>query len=213
MRQLIRGASSWSLTRSEKVRSGAILTLPKLRRCAGERLTARGESNAAMQSAPESGSVINKEEGMSSVESARLYINGSDDGQLPITIPEHDLSAPISADTGIRATVTLSQDDINKIEEGTYYDLRIRLWEEDNSLWPWGDDDDEQMWQRRPRLKGLPSETVEVSVDVPVLTLKDHEAEYSARVKLYRRTNSGMTGLASKRTNTINLDYSDSLVT
>jgi hypothetical protein len=152
-----------------------------------------------------------EEQIMGSVDSAYLYINGSNDGHVPIVLPEHDPSAPINANTEVRARVTLSAHEIGEIgRNGTYYDLRIRLYEEDNSSWPWGDDNDDLIWQRRPQLQGIPVESVGVSVNVPVLTLKDYGAEYYAGVKLYRRTNSGMSSLHSRRTNTIKLEYSHS---
>lgn len=148
---------------------------------------------------------------MGSVHAAHLYINGSDDGRVPIVLPEHDPTAPISASTRVRAIVILSADEIGEIgNNGTYYDLRVRLYEEDNSPWPWGDDTDDQIWQRRPRLQGINSQTFNISVNVPVLTLKDNGAEYYAGVRLYRRTNSGMSSVHSRRTNTIKLEYSTS---
>jgi hypothetical protein len=150
-----------------------------------------------------------EEQIMGSVESVRLFINGSDDRRVSIVLPEHDPNVSIYAATKVRARVTLSAHEIDEIgKNGTYYDLRIRLWEEDNSPWPWGDDNDDQIWQRRPRLRGITSELMEVSMNVPVLTLKNYGAEYYAGVRLYRRTNSGMTNLNSRRSNTITLEYS-----
>ena len=146
---------------------------------------------------------------MGSVDSARLHINGSDDPRVPIVVT--DDPSDLLVDTRVRARVTLSAHEIDEIgTNGTYYDLRIRLYEEDNSSWPWGDDNDDQIWQRRPRLRGIPFESVEVSVGVSSIALKDHGAEYYAGVKLYRRTNSGMSSLHSRRTNTIKLEYSHS---
>jgi hypothetical protein len=148
---------------------------------------------------------------MGSVDWVYLYINGSADGHVPIVLPEHDPSASINAIAKVRARATLSAHEIDEIgRNGTYYDLRIRMYEEDNSPWPWGDDTDDQIWQRRPRLQGIVSELVEVSVTVPVLTLKNSGAEYYAAAKLYRRNDSGMSGLHSRRTKTIKLDYSHS---
>jgi hypothetical protein len=147
---------------------------------------------------------------MGSVDWAVLYINGSRDDTAPIVLPVNDPSASINAITMIRARATLTAHEIGEIgKHGTYYDLRIRLYEEDNSPWPWGDDTDDQIWQRRPRLQGIVNEVIDVSVIVPVLTLKAYGAEYYGAVKLYRRTNSGMTGLHSRRTkNTIKLKSS-----
>jgi hypothetical protein len=135
---------------------------------------------------------------MGSVDSATLYINGSDDGRVPIVLPQHDPNVPISANTKVRAGVTLSPDEIAAIgENGTYYDLGIRLWEEDNSSWPLGDDNDDQIWQRRRKLRGVAIQSVEVSVNVLTQSLNEYGAEYYAGVKLYRRTNSGMCSLHS----------------
>ena len=145
---------------------------------------------------------------MGSVAWAVLYINGSADGSVSIVDPEDDPNVPVTAITMVRARVTLTAHEIGMIgQNGTYYDLRTRLYEEDNSPWPWGDDTDDQIWQRRPRLQGIVNEVIEVSVNVPVLTLKAHGAEYYAAAKLYRRTDSGMSGLYSRRTNTIKLEY------
>jgi hypothetical protein len=148
---------------------------------------------------------------MGSVNYARLDINGYVGSHVPIVLPEHDPYALIDALTRVRTTVTLTADEIDDIgENGTFYDLRIRLYEEDNSSWPWGDDNDDQIWQRRRKLKGIASQTVGVSVNVRVLTLKDYGAEYYAGVRLYRRTTSGMSNLHSRRSNTVVVDYSDS---
>ncbi len=148
---------------------------------------------------------------MGSVDWAVLYINGSRDSRVPIILPEHDPSASINAITMVRARATLNASEIDEIgRNGTYYDLRIRLYEEDNSPWPWGDDTDDQIWQRRPILQGTVHEVVEVSIAVPVLTLKNYGAEYYAGVKLYRRTDSGMSGLHSRRTSGVKLEYSHS---
>jgi hypothetical protein len=153
--------------------------------------------------------VRSEEQIMGSVDWAYLYINGSADGHVPIVLPEHDPSVSINAITEVHARATLTAHEIDEIgKNGTYYDLRIRLWEEDNSPWPWGDDNDDQIWQERPRLQGIVTELVEVSIPVPVLTLKDYGAEYYAGVRLYRRTNSGMSNLHSRRSNTIKLEYS-----
>jgi hypothetical protein len=152
-----------------------------------------------------------EEDIIGSVDSAHLYINGSDDDRVPIVLPQDDPSVPISANTRVRARVTLSADEIAAIgENGTYYDLRIRLWEEDNSSWPWGDDNDDQIWQRRRTLQAIAVQSVAVSVDVLTPTLKEYGAEYYAGVKLYRRTNSGMSSVDSRRTNTIKLDFTHS---
>src|SRR5690349_15521143 len=104
---------------------------------------------------------------MGSVDSVHLYINGSDESPVSIDLPGDDPTLPATANTTVRVGVTLSAQDIDEIgKNGTYYDLRIRLWEEDNSSWPWGDDNDDQIWQRRPKLQGIGSQTVEVSVTV-----------------------------------------------
>jgi hypothetical protein len=72
---------------------------------------------------------------MGSVEGVSLYIHGSNAGRVPIILPETDPNEPISVNTTVRAEVTLSADDIDEIgKNGTYYDLRIRLYEEDNSI-------------------------------------------------------------------------------
>lgn len=146
---------------------------------------------------------------MGTINWARLYINGSHADRVPIVLPEHsEPGEPVTAATMVRARVTLDADDIAEIgQNGTYYDLRIRLYEEDNSPWPWGDDTDDRIWQQRPRLLGQVSQWVEVVVPVFKTTLRDYGAEYYAGVRLYRRTDSSMTGLQSLRTNTINLDY------
>jgi hypothetical protein len=143
-----------------------------------------------------------------SVDAVRLYINGSDDAHVPVVLPEHDPSALIHAEIRVSSRISLSAAEIAAIGlNGTYYDLRVRLYEEDNSFWPWGDDNDDLIWQRRPRLRGVASQVVRVSVRVLVPTLRDYGADYYVGVKLYRRTDLGMSGLHSRRSNTVIIDY------
>jgi hypothetical protein len=145
---------------------------------------------------------------MGSVHAAYLYINGSRDARVPIDLPGDDPNVPATVGTRVRTIIILSAHDIAEIgKNGTYYDLRVRLYEEDNSPWPWGDDNDDQVWQERPRLQAVGSQTVIISAVVPIIRLRDLGAEYYAGVRLYRRTNSGMSNLHSQRTNTVIVEY------
>ena len=111
---------------------------------------------------------------MGSVDWVSLRINESTNSPIPIVLPESDPNLPVTAITKVTARATLNANEVNQIGvNGTYYDLRVRLYEEDNSPWPWGDDTDDQIWQRRPRLQGVITEIIEVSVSVFIHVLRN----------------------------------------
>jgi hypothetical protein len=144
-----------------------------------------------------------KEINMGSVRSAHLFINGSDDEHLTIPNPASDPSLPVTVTTQILTNVTLTDEDIARIGEDTYYDVRVRLWERDRF------DEDERMWQVRRRIDGVPSQTVEVTQSVFIHELRSAGTEYYGTIRVDRRTAGAVDSASDGReTNTINLRFS-----